>query len=66
MELQQSLKAMEKLRLETLKKQTECNKEITKIKGMDGEVVKTGIFGKANKADKIKELEEHLNTVAYT
>ena len=57
---------MEKLRLETLKKQTECNKEITKIKGMDGEVVKTGIFGKANKADKIKELEEHLNTVAYT
>ena len=63
MDLKESVKAIEKQRQETLKKQTEINKEITKVRAADGETVKSGMFGKMSKTDKIKELEDQMNQV---
>lgn len=60
MDLKESVKAIDRQRQDTLKKQTEINKDITKVRAADGDMVKSGMFGKMSKSDKIKELEEHM------
>lgn len=47
---------------DTKKKQSEINKELAKVNTTEGDVIKTGLFGKAvSKAELSKELTDKVN-----
>lgn len=58
------MKNIIKLTEENRRKQTEVNKEISKVKLSEGDQVKTGMFGaKVSKEERLKDLEEQLKQV---
>jgi seryl-tRNA synthetase len=55
---------MEKKTEETRKKQTAINNDITKLRSMDGDTVKKGLFGgKQDKKEALAELEKQIEEV---
>lgn len=64
LDLKNSLKFVIKVTEDNRRKQTEVNKEISKVKLTEGDQVKKGMFGgKMSKEERIKDLEDQLKEV---
>lgn len=64
LDLKNSLKFVIKVTEDNRRKQTEVNKEISKVKLAEGDQVKKGMFGgKMSKEERIKDLEDQLKEV---